>query len=465
MTKQISPQLDAARRADWLRRQRLSDVDTPLRVWLSDCRLNDEEILELVCVDILSRTRATRPVDLEAYFTDFPALAEQPEAVLDIIDADICARREHRLLVPSTEYSKRFPALATRIARLIEIDTLETSLDEGTDFSFDEVAEPGKAPAERSPKNAAGQRAEQVGSVDAATAGGEFARYCSVELPADVRITGLLALREDVACLRASSSDSRGVLIKVVSKRRLTDSSLSDRIGDLLERLAKVTHPAWVPPDVIAENASQLVMVRPWVAGTLLTNRYLQNSPPTRNAAPPPPRLGLSPVLRELADLGYALAALHQQGLCHGALHPGNLFRDHDGNLRIVDAGFGFPDVGTQWDWRLPAAPLAGGQTTADDQAGQAFDAASLAKIIASALAPYVWTSEASVDTPLQRFVRWCQASGRAAPPPQCEVSRIADNLLALADGRPLKLPGSTGDARHSWWSRLRGREESDSRG
>lgn len=453
MTKRISPHLDAARRGDWLRHRRDSDLDTPLGELLGECRLTNEEILELVCADILARTRPARPVDLAAYFADFPALADDPESVLDIIDADICARREHQLAINSSDYHQRFPELAARIARLIEIDTLETSLDDGTDFSFDQ------------PHGPAGTTGPTAQANPAAASGGpstgDFARYCSVELPADVRITGLLAWRDEVTCLRGSSADNRGVVIKVVSKRRLPNESLSAAIGDDLERLARVSHPAWITPDVIAENATQLVMVRPWVAGTLLTNRYLQNSPPTVGEPPPTPLLGLSPLLRELADLGYAIAAVHSQGLAHGSLHPHNLLRDHDGAIRIVDAGFGFPDPGIQWDWRLPAAPSIGGdghhRSPGQDHAGQGRDAASLVRIVAGALIPYARACETSIDTPLQRWVRWCQDSGRAMRP-DGDVSQIADNLLALADGRPLKLPASTASGRSSWWSKRFGR-------
>ncbi len=449
MTKRISPQLDGAARADWLRQRRRSDVETPLRQWLGDYQLTDEEILELVCVDILARTRPALPVDWAAYFSDFPALADDPEAVLDVIDADICARRDHQLAIQPEDYSGRFPALAARIARLIEIDTLESCWDDGTDFSFDQIGGPAQRGGELSGDGAGSDGAS-----------GDFSRYCSVELPADVRITGLLALRDEVSCLRGSSAGNRSVVIKVVSKRRLANDALSARIGDYLQRLSGVSHPAWISPDVIAENASQLVMVRPWVAGTLFTNRYLHNSPPRAEQSSAAPPLGLSPLLRELADLGYALAAVHDQGLAHGAVHPHNLLRDHTGSLRIVDAGFGFPDPGLQWDWQLPAAPLVDA-VDAGHHAGQVHDAASLRRVVAGALVPYVGAGEAPLDTPLDtplhQLIRWCEGTSQAARP-KGDVSQIADNLLALADGRPLKLLAGAETARRFWWTKRLGR-------
>ncbi|WP_153556253.1 protein kinase family protein [Roseimaritima sediminicola] len=460
-----------------------------------------DEILERVCADILRLPASQALPPFAHYLRAFPVLRQDPEALLDVIDAHVCVVRGRNESVDASQYTALVPELASQIQRLLDIDAIESNFSPADDsvaaaFSVDEPRPEASAPKSgRDP-------AEPL----------DWTRYLSVDLPEDIRPGGLLSLRQDVSCLRGLADDQTPVLIKVVNKRRLCDTAGSlvgdgdtpgsdhaSRIGDRLETLSRWQHPAWIRPLALVESDTQIVMVRPWIAGTLWTDRFVdsqvvdsQGRPDLQGSQGGPPASGRpAALLRSMADVGFAVAALHQQGLAHGTLHPRNLLRDHDGGLRIVDAGFGFPDPATQWDWHFPPAVdpanlQAEGRrpADADQERGrllreQTRDVAALLRLASQCLLRVRLAAGAAVgDQPCAEaaavFSRWCQrqheqclsvlgSANRTAWPaepvprqPPIGAADIADQLLALSDGRPLRLTAEPRSAATSLRARLR---------
>ncbi len=441
----LDPPLDSPDRAAWLRRHRQSDSRTALSELLGDCHLPPSELLDLACIDLLACWRAGHAIAAEHYLDQFHVLANDAEFVLDLIDAEVCARQERGQTVTTEDLERRFPSLAGRLQQLVSVDTLETSLDEVSDFSFDGSH---KKDAKRTQGDDRADRAADANRLELQheppPQSIDWERYCNVDLPGDVRLTGLFALRDEVVCLRAMRADNQPIVVKVVAKRRLPDRDAATAIGDALERLATIEHRAIVAPEAVAESASQFALIRPYVLGSLWTERMRRGGGSDSASQSPQGPSRWNDSLRDWAEVAYAVAAIHALGLSHGSLHPQNVLREPTGKLQVVDAGFGFPSPALQWTLGLAATPPMPAK-------GQLADVRMLARWIDWAITPNRMQPNDSPPATATALSHWCAAMWRNEAP-LTSISQLADTAMAVADGRSPTIPGDSKWSR--WWGR-----------
>ncbi|MCA9535324.1 MAG: protein kinase [Myxococcales bacterium] len=136
--------------------------------------------------------------------------------------------------------------------------------------------------------------------------------------------------RMGAAYMARSASGTGGVL-------RMLDTSLTRsatdrmRLARGLDKLMTVSHPNLVVPLEHGEDGGQLWYLRPYVAGTTLSERLAQGPLPMDEA--------LS-VCGQVAD---ALHALHRAGLLHRDLCPERIILQADGRAVILDATVAAP--------------------------------------------------------------------------------------------------------------------------
>ena len=82
-------------------------------------------LIELIKVDLEYRQARKSPRRLEAYFDDFPELADDPPP--DLIYEDYHIRANAGELVAAEEYLRRFPACASELARLLRMHAQDVS--------------------------------------------------------------------------------------------------------------------------------------------------------------------------------------------------------------------------------------------------------------------------------------------------------------------------------------------------
>ncbi|GAB7040222.1 MULTISPECIES: serine/threonine-protein kinase [Catenuloplanes] len=121
----------------------------------------------------------------------------------------------------------------------------------------------------------------------------------------------------------------RAVAVKLLRPEALSQPDLVRNFVDEAEILTELSHPCIVRPIEFGREADRHVFVMELVDGEDLRKRL-------RRDGPVPPAVAVNLV----AQLANSLAYLHERGIVHGDVKPGNLIVPADGGpIRLVDFG------------------------------------------------------------------------------------------------------------------------------
>ncbi|MDA8745288.1 hypothetical protein N9N28_11690 [Rubripirellula amarantea] len=318
-------------------------VHDPL--WSEAAQRQPSKLVDLACIDLIQRRRGGQRVSAVDYVNVFAVLAEANH-LLDLIDSDLCVCEELGLPSPADDYGCRFPELGPAIMDLVRLqDSNQSDLPfpllkddrtvshESSDFSFDEnlPLPPSVNLVEPPPTNEI-----------AAELNGHQGASCSTsdQISVDFRLVDAPSWfvgRQCVAVgpghwLIRGKDETRGVPLafKVVRMPRNLRANASHELLDICEAASKVQHPGWVTPIIATVQNQYLGVIRPWW--------FARGMPRELNFSDQPNLDKAKVALRNLSSVAFAVAAAHQTGATHGAIHSGNILVDHDGKWKLVDA-------------------------------------------------------------------------------------------------------------------------------
>ncbi|QDT13144.1 hypothetical protein [Planctomycetes bacterium K23_9] len=325
-------------RIDWLNRQRQDDPGQRLCELLpSDWQMTPDELVDLVCIDLIEQHRVGVPTKVEDYVEQFPELAGG-EFLLDLVDAELCIRRElsgDRSNEEELEsYQRRFPSLQQQINELVGLDGKGDAAhicNDPLDSSGSEPTRNGMQLAEQSEADLGDAElsydSSGTGKFEPANVG--LASSLPVQLPVQLPDwfvgESCVAGTSDHWLLRGRDTNSGQTLgLKILKLPTQITTSIVDQILDACERASQVKNPSWKGPSLAAVQSGYLAVIRPWCFGT-----HWQI---TSQSAEIPSRLHL------LSKVAYVLQSAHRSGAWHGGLHAENLIVDHQGTIHLVDA-------------------------------------------------------------------------------------------------------------------------------
>lgn len=235
-------------------------------------------LVELVLTDLEFRLRGDDGPQIEHYFAAYPELAENEPAALEIIAREFDLRRGRRPDATLREYCRRFPSLAERLAERLGNRSAELDQDTGRLGHFRLI--------------------ERVGT-------GAFGHVYRAE---DTRLGRIVAVKVPRAGTRASPDETR----RFVREARTA---------------ATLVHPAIVRTYEAGEIDGLCYLVCEFIRGTTLAARLVQGRLEPKEAA------------SIVADVADALAYMHQRGVLHRDVKPGNILLDEAGRPRLTDFG------------------------------------------------------------------------------------------------------------------------------
>ena len=306
--------------------------------------LSRDELIDLICIDLIQRWRAGHHVLAEEYLEAFPSLCDKT-AVLDVIDAEICIRRELGsacdLDAEMENFSKRFPDLDSEIHDLLSItmipdQVLPAAAPVATNSAtgqFNTLI----VSAEAIDSNA--MDSEQTQLVQSEIGDSEFdvsirdnqpSRDIANQQPVDVPewFLGQQCIASSPGRWLIRGRDAtRGdaLAMKILEYPPGSTQNDAELVMDVCEMASKVSHPCWVQPSVAATQNRCIAIIRPWRFGNPWSS--------LRDASQIPGRLKL------LSKVAFVLQAAHRTGAVHGGVHPNNILLDHRDGIHLIDAG------------------------------------------------------------------------------------------------------------------------------
>jgi serine/threonine protein kinase len=123
-------------------------------------------------------------------------------------------------------------------------------------------------------------------------------------------------------------SDGLVVALKVLRRELSRHELFRRRFRREAETALKMTHPHLVPVLDVGEEGGHHYLAAAFVAGRSVAARIEADE-----------QLPLADVLRLAAEVGAGLDALHDQGLVHRDVKPGNIMLAEDGSAALTDFG------------------------------------------------------------------------------------------------------------------------------
>ena len=120
---------------------------------------------------------------------------------------------------------------------------------------------------------------------------------------------------------------SRQVALKFIHSAQLKEKDAKIRLKREARAAAAIDHPNVAPVYEVGEVEAQPFIAMAYVPGQNLAERIL-NGP-----------LEIREALNIACQISEGLQAAHKQGVIHRDLCPGNVIRNHDGRVRIIDFG------------------------------------------------------------------------------------------------------------------------------
>ena len=335
--------------AEWRRRYEMRSgvaESFSLGGWWDECgRPPGEVALDLACVDLMRRRRSGDPAAVEDYLTLLTELDR--DGRLDLIDAEICVRRELGEQPSTAGWRRRFPDEAGSIDQLLEMDKPCSAFGSGSRVDASLICDsrvaalPAAGPRDRS----------DDGSSAGFSFDGSLAVVDQPDVPAahtlmsiegqgrnegggpPIRGGKLYASRPGYWTMRGTVDGRDGLMVMRLVERpaAMTAEEFVRRSTDLRESLSDIVgHPGWVEIAMVAGDAVQAAVVRPWISGLNWSDWFASK----RSAVD-------AAVIESLFDVAHAVGSATAVGRVHGGVHPRNVVRDHGGRWRLVDAGVG----------------------------------------------------------------------------------------------------------------------------
>jgi len=229
----------------------------------------------------------------EAFLQQFPALAEHPDLAVELIYTEFTAREQHGEAPPAAEYLERFPYWRAALAQQFEVHR----------FLADDAGEPA----------ALLQPGMAFGPYDLLTE---------------------IAQTEHSILYRARHRQlDREAALKIAHQRAAGDEPMRQRFlreAQLGARLTDPPHPHIVQLYETGEVNGRAFLAMEYASGGSLAAR-LRGSP-----QPPGPSAAV------LEKVARAVAHMHQRGVIHGDLKPGNILLQSPASLdplKVADFG------------------------------------------------------------------------------------------------------------------------------
>jgi serine/threonine protein kinase len=297
-------------------------------------------LIELVKVDLEYRQARQTRRDLEAYFQDFPELAENPPA--DLIYEDYHIRANAGELVDAEDYLRRFPACAKELVRLLRMHAADVS----TQLVSPQAS---VALAEISP-------GAQLDDFDLLTRLGKGA-FASVYLARQNSMQRLVALKissdhsQEPQTLAQLDHDH---IVRVFDQRTLPDRGL------------RLLYMQYIAGGTLQGVVEAVRRIEPQERTGRLLFDCIDDSLLQRGESKP----AESPMRARLADaawpevvswlgarLAEALDYAHRQGVLHRDIKPANVLVGSDGSPKLADFNISFS---SKLAGATPAAYLGG---------------------------------------------------------------------------------------------------------
>ncbi len=255
-----------------------------------------------------------------------------------------------------------------------------------------------------------------------------------------IRIDGLLARGGSSTVWSGTRADGQRVAVKVLAAA--DETAGAGATGDLIRATAQCAHVVPVL-DVVAlvEPYASTAIVMPLLGGGSLARIVGERG-----------RLSAGELVTALSPVAGALACLHDSGIVHGDVAPGNVLFDASGRPALADLGVArvvgdrASDVWATDGFAAPEVEVGGPPTAESDVYGLgacAWFALTGEVPGPSSLRGDIEGAAAGLDPRLASLVRRCLA---VAPGDRPDAVEVALELFDTATPEPLRLPAGAGD-------------------
>ncbi len=315
----------------WLRAERRRDPESPLADLLRGRPLEENQLVDIVCIDLMQRRRMSHPVQVEDYLDEYPALCTKSN-LLDLIDAEVCVSVELGAKVDVEVLSRRFPDLADPIRELVQIDFADEKAAPTTGAGNSIVPDHGDGDTEGTMLIDTDRVNSHSGdfSIDELPFAAEPALPVTPLTPYPVDVPEWFIGDRCVASgpgrwLIRGRDSVRGIplALKISELPVQVSEAEIEQVLDACERAASVRNPCWVRPSVAAIQHRHLGVVRPWLFARSFQSHRADQAPRVQ--------------LVDLSRVAFAVAAAHHAQATHGGIHSDNLMVDHDGKIHLID--------------------------------------------------------------------------------------------------------------------------------
>jgi serine/threonine protein kinase len=150
------------------------------------------------------------------------------------------------------------------------------------------------------------------------------------------RVQALVGLGAMGAVYRAKAPDGSTVALKVLKPEHASDEAFLRRFAREVRIAAAVRHPRVVPVLGVGEHADLPYLVTRFIEGGSLADRLAREV-----------WLEVAHTVRICAQIASGLDALHEAGMIHRDVKPGNIMVDKSGDAYITDFGLAKEGDGT----------------------------------------------------------------------------------------------------------------------
>jgi serine/threonine-protein kinase len=150
------------------------------------------------------------------------------------------------------------------------------------------------------------------------------------------RVQTLVGLGAMGAVYRAVAPDGATVALKVLKPEHASDEAFLRRFAREVRIACAVQHPRVVPVLDVGEHAGVPYLVTPFIQGGSLADKLAREV-----------WLDVATTVRICAQVAGGLDALHEAGMIHRDVKPGNIMLDETGDAYITDFGLAKEGDGT----------------------------------------------------------------------------------------------------------------------
>jgi serine/threonine protein kinase len=150
------------------------------------------------------------------------------------------------------------------------------------------------------------------------------------------RVQSLVGLGAMGAVYRALAPDGDIVALKVIKPEHTTDEAFTKRFAREARIASSVQHPRVVPVLDVGQHAGMPYIATPFIEGGSLADRLAREV-----------WLDVASTVRICAQVAGGLDALHEAGMIHRDVKPGNILLDRSGDAYITDFGLAKEGDGT----------------------------------------------------------------------------------------------------------------------